>query len=207
MSAPTAPPPFNQKKRLLIVQLSSALALMVLLVSRSGWNEGSVFSELIEATGFGLILLCIFGRLWCILYIGSRKNSELVTAGPYSMSRNPLYLFSTIGAIGIGLTFGSFAVAMVLGCFSYLVFAVTAHQEAKFLRGQFGPRFASYAARTPLFWPNIWLYREPREMTFSPLVLKRTFFDALFFLGVYPAVEGVEHLQTIGYLPTLFWFF
>lgn len=205
MTILNAPQAFDQKKRLLVVQIISALAIAVLLVSRPAWSEVSGVHEALEMTGLGFILVCMFGRLWSILYVGSRKSAELVTTGPYSVTRNPLYLFSTLGIFGVGLVFGSVAVAIVFAGLSYLVFSVTARKEADFLRGRFGSVYSAYEARTPPFWPDFRLYVQPDEVWFSPRVLKRTFFDALYFLAMFPAIEAVEYLQTAGYLPTLFW--
>lgn len=207
MSASIAPQPFNQRKRLLVVQCLSIAAIGSLLFSRPGWDEASILHEVVEMTGFALILVCIFGRLWSILYVGGRKNSELAVSGPYSISRNPLYLFSTIGAFGIGLMFGSIIVAAFLGVCAYAVFGMTTRKEEVFLRGKFGPKFDAYAARTPRFWPKPWLYQDEHQHTFSTQALRSTFFDALYFLAVFPAIEGIEYLQVIGYLPTYFWLF
>jgi protein-S-isoprenylcysteine O-methyltransferase Ste14 len=134
MSASIAPQPFNQRKRLLVVQCLSIAAIGLLLFSRPGWDEASTLHEVVEMTGFILILVCIFGRLWSILYVGGRKNSELAISGPYSITRNPLYLFSTIGAFGIGLMFGSIIVAAFLGVCTYAVFLMTARKEEAFLQ-------------------------------------------------------------------------
>lgn len=207
MAAVTSPNPFKQKKRLAVVQLLGVAVLAVLLFSRPGWNEASAFHEFVEMSGLVLVLACIFGRLWSILYVGSVKNRRLVTCGPYSITRNPLYLFSTIGAAGIGLLFGSVMVAALLGAFSFLVFRMTAHKEAEFLRARFGAEYAAYSARTPLFWPDLRLYREAGDHTFSPKALATTFVDALYFLAAFPAIEALEYLQTSGRLPTLFWLF
>ena len=205
MDAIPAPQPFDQRRRLLAVQLMSVAALAGLVVSRPLWSETSWIHEATEVTGVGLILVCMFGRLWSILYVGSRKNSELVTSGPYSITRNPLYLFSTIGVFGVGLVFGTVLVALVLGWLSYLVFSLTAQREAAYLRGKFGPAYLAYEASTPAFWPDPRLYHQPDEMVFSPAALRRTFVDALYFLLMFPLIEGVEYLQTGGYLPTLLW--
>ena len=89
--------------------------------------------EYLELAGFGLAILCVAGRAWSILYVGAHKNRRLVMAGPYSMTRNPLYLFSTIGAAGIGLIFGSLVAAAMLGLVSYLVLARMAQKEAAHL--------------------------------------------------------------------------
>nr|WP_274709177.1 isoprenylcysteine carboxylmethyltransferase family protein [Nitratireductor luteus] len=154
-------------------------------------------------TGLGLILVCVGGRMWSILYVGSRKNRQLVTAGPYSMTRNPLYLFSTIGAAGVGLIYGSVIAALLLGLLAFTVFTITAAKESEHLRTLFGAEYASYAASTPMFWPKLSQYRELPEAVFSPTALKRTFLDGLFFVAAFPALEGIEHLQHTGFLPTI----
>ncbi|PLX39127.1 MAG: isoprenylcysteine carboxylmethyltransferase family protein [Hyphomicrobiales bacterium] len=204
MVASAAPKPFNQRKRLIVVQTLSVLIVIALLFAQPGWDENSTIHEFIEMAGLALILACVFGRLWSILFVGSRKNKELVTDGPYSITRNPLYLFSTIGAVGIGLTFGSLIVAALLGTLIYAVFHMTARKEEAFLRGQFGAEYDAYAARTPLFWPNFRAYRDAGETTFSPKAVVKTFFDALYFLAAFPAIELVEYLHETGVLPTLF---
>ena len=110
--------------------------------------------EYLELAGFGLAILCVAGRAWSILYVGAHKNRRLVMAGPYSMTRNPLYLFSTIGAAGIGLIFGSLVAAAILGLVSYLVLARMAQKEAAHLRTLFGAQYDAYARQTPFFWPR-----------------------------------------------------
>jgi len=207
MSTSIVPQPFNQRKRLFVVQILSSVAIVTLLFSRPGWNESLPVHEFVEMIGFLLVLVCIFGRLWSILYVGGRKNSELATCGPYSITRNPLYLFSTIGAFGIGLMFGSIMVAVLLGLFSYLIFSTTSRQEEAFLRGKFGLTYETYAAATPRFWPNQWLYRDLSQHTFCPKTLRSTFVDALVFPAAFPIIEGIENLHVTGYLPTYFWFF
>ncbi|MEC9244743.1 MAG: isoprenylcysteine carboxylmethyltransferase family protein [Pseudomonadota bacterium] len=207
MSASLSPTPFNQRRRLLVIQFLSVFALVALLLSRPAWREDRPFHEFIEMTGLALVLMCVFGRLWSILYVGNRKNAVLVTSGPYSITRNPLYLFSTIGATGIGLMFGSVVVATTMGLLSYLVFRATAAKEAVYLRNKFANQYRSYAARTPLFWPDFRLYQDIGETSFSPDALKKTFLDALYFLALFPVIEGLEYIQTVGYLPTVLWLY
>jgi protein-S-isoprenylcysteine O-methyltransferase Ste14 len=197
--------PLNQRLRIHLIQAGALLIAAALLLARP--VLGGEAHEMIEMTGFALVLVCVAGRMWSILYIGARKNRDLTTLGPYSMTRNPLYLFSTIGAAGVGLIYGSLFVALLLAALSYAAFRITAGKEADHLQVLFGERYAAYAARTPIFWPNPALYRDSGEMAFSPDALRRTFLDGLLFLAIFPAMEVLEHLQATEILPTLFRFF
>lgn len=207
MPASSLPMPFNQRLRLRVVQIAAVLSGGMLLVSRPAWNEDFFLHELVEVAGFIMTVLCLIGRLWCILYIGAKKNEELVTIGPYSLSRNPLYFFSTMGATGIGLMFGSILAAAVLGFVSYQIFLYTGRREAEFLQAKFGGAYSSYAHQTPLFWPQLSLYNDVLEGNFSPAALWRTGRDGAYFLMVFPLIELVEFAQREAYLPVLLWLY
>jgi protein-S-isoprenylcysteine O-methyltransferase Ste14 len=198
-----APKAFDQRKRLLVVQVAAVTAIALLLFAKPFLGEGSRGHEVVELLGVGLVLICFGGLLWSILYVGGKKNKELISAGPFSMTQNPLYFFSTLGAVGIGLRYGSVLVAAALGLASFIVFRVTARKEAAFLLGKFGPAYTAYAERTPQFWPNPLLFRDQAERQFSTRALKRTFYDGLYFLAVFPLIETVEHFRIGGFLPTL----
>lgn len=197
--------PVDQSNRLRILRLLGACGMIGLLLTRPAWNEASVIHEVLEFIGLALVLLCVLGRLWSTLYVGGRKNTELVVGGPYSMCRNPLYLFSTVGSFGIGLLFGSIAAAGLFVLTTYIVFLKTARQEEHYLGIRFGPAYQAYASQTPLFWPSLSSYQEPDKTTFSPKAIWRTFSDACFFLMIFPLIEISEHLHIHGHLPTVLW--
>lgn len=204
MTLESSATPFVQRKRIRFVQIGAVIAAGLVLFSHPVFND-PVTHEVIELAGLGFILACVFGRLWSILYIGGIKNQRLATTGPYSITRNPLYFFSTLGAFGIGLAIGSFTCAFLLAAFTYLVFRVTARKEADFLRAQFPAEYKAYERRTPLFWPRPSLYVEGEDPEFSPNALKRTFIDALFFIALFPIIETIEHFQETGALPVVFY--
>lgn len=194
--------PVNQRIRIRILQLGVLLTAPLLFTMNPTFSGDG--SDTIEKIGVALVLVCVVGRMWSILYIGSRKNSELVTAGPYSITRNPLYFFSALGAVGIGLFVGSLVLAFALGLAFHVAFVMTAAKEARHLETLFGDRYRDYARRTPIFWPKPWLYEEGQEMLFSPAALRRTFLDGLVFFAAFPAIELIENLKDAGYLPMLF---
>ncbi|MGB4295037.1 MAG: hypothetical protein WBJ16_05340 [Smithellaceae bacterium] len=48
-------------------------------------------SSILFLMGAVLVGVASMGRLWCSLYIAGYKAEILVTEGPYSITRNPLY--------------------------------------------------------------------------------------------------------------------
>ena len=195
---------FEQRKRLIVVQVTAVVAIVLLLFTKPFLGEGSDGHEFVETLGVGFVLVCFIGRLWSTLYVGGKKNAELISAGPFSVTQNPLYFFSTVGATGVGLMYGSVLAAAGLGLASFVVFRVTARKEAAFLLGKFGPAYSAYTERTPLFWPNPLLYNDQVERQFSTRTLKRTFRDGLYFLALFPIIELAEHLRNTGMLPVFF---
>jgi len=117
MPATLVPPDVDihavQMTRKLGFRVLLAAFAVVALCGETSWPPA--VHEAMRWLGAALIFVCVSGRTWCTLYIGGRKNHELVTAGPYSVCRNPLYVFSIIGAIGIGAQLGAVLVAILVG--------------------------------------------------------------------------------------------
>jgi protein-S-isoprenylcysteine O-methyltransferase Ste14 len=193
--------PVNQRIRINALRAAGLATGAVFLLAHPVW--GGEVHEIAELFGFGLVVACLAGRMWCILYIGSKKNRALVTTGPYSLTRNPLYLFSIIGVTGIGLIYGSIIVTLALVLMVCGRFAVTSAREARYLKELFGLQYEAYARRTPIFWPDFSRYLDDSEVAFSPKALKQTFFDGLPFLAAFPVLEMIEYLQAHRILPVL----
>jgi protein-S-isoprenylcysteine O-methyltransferase Ste14 len=192
----------SQALRKFIIATTIGCSIAFLFVAGSYWTDGGFVHEGIEWLGLALIIVCILGRTCCTLYIGGRKNAELVNQGPYSMSRNPLYLFSIIGALGIGAQFGSVTVALVAGIFAWAVFLWTAWREEAAMIALFHDGYIRYMERVPRFLPRLTLWQSPTIITVQPRTILVTFLDALMFLAAIPLVEFFEYLHDSGILPT-----
>ncbi|HET7850005.1 MAG TPA: isoprenylcysteine carboxylmethyltransferase family protein [Pseudolabrys sp.] len=190
--------------RKLVIALTISLSIGFLFVAGSYWRDGGFVHECIEWMGVVLIVTCILGRTWCQLYIGGRKHIELVTQGPYSVSRNPLYLFSIVGALGIGAQFGSLTVALVCGIFAWAVFLWTAWREEAAMLEQFHDEYRRYLERVPRFMPRLAMWESPTTLLVHPRTIVTTFLDALLFLVAIPLVELFEYLHDTGLLPLYF---
>src|SRR5262249_39721080 len=134
---------------------------------------------------------------------GGRKKRELITLGPYSVVRNPLYLFTSLGAAGIGAQTGSALVALLFAAASLTVFYVVARREEGFLAKTFATDFPAYAKRVPRFWPRLSSWQDADELRVKPHLVRRTFLDACLFLLAVPAASLLVWLQGFAGLPVL----
>jgi len=191
---------YQQRRRLAI---GAVVVLLVVALLFVGSRSTGHFHEYIEAFGLSLIVAAIIGRMWCTLYIGGRKSAEIVRSGPYSVTRNPLYVFSTIGAMGIGAQTGSLIVALGFGILCYVAFSIVIRAEEKFLEQNFGEPYRAYCRDVPRFFPKLSLYNDDATVTVKPDRLYRTFTDGLVFFVAYPFFEFIEYLQGIDVLPVL----
>jgi protein-S-isoprenylcysteine O-methyltransferase Ste14 len=185
--------------------LAGALAGLALLasVSRADLTLPGQAHEALELCGFLLIALAIAGRVWSALYIAGRKKTELVESGPYSLSRNPLYLFTFLGTFGVGLQFGGVSFALLALLFTIAVFHLVVRREERFLEEAFGEAYRSYCRRTPRFWPRLSAWKAGHRGGVDRALVLRTFLDASLFLLAVPLFEAVEYLQESGFLPVL----
>ncbi|MBA8877804.1 protein-S-isoprenylcysteine O-methyltransferase Ste14 [Phyllobacterium myrsinacearum] len=195
-----------QHRRRIALAVIILLILGALLTVRSAWSNDWAH-EYIEDFGIGVIVLAILGRMWCTLYIGGRKSSEIVRLGPYSMSRNPLYVFSTLGAFGIGMMTGSLTVAFALAVLCYIAFYFVIVAEEGYLETNFGETYLAYKRDVPRFFPKLRLYREAEVLSVKSSMLYKTLADGLVFFVSYPLLEFVEYLQSANILPVLFRFY
>ncbi|MBS9476804.1 methyltransferase family protein [Ancylobacter radicis] len=208
-NAPNATPALDigavQHIRKLVLFGLGGLAVGVLLFSHSLWADTTEHGlhETIEIVGLGLMLLAIVGRTWCSLYIGGRKKNEVVALGPYSICRNPLYVFSFIGAAGAGAQFGSITAALAATLLTVLVFTIVVRKEERFLTQKFGEAYLAYKARVPRFIPNFRLWENVDALEIRTQLVMRTFLDACVFLAAIPLAEGIEMAQGQGLLPVL----
>lgn len=200
---------FNQTNRKIYFWLTFPLLIILTLYTRSAWNDDLIINEIMEIIGVVLIVLCIAGRCWSILYIGDKKNKKLVDQGPYRYTRNPLYFSSAIGLAGFGFMFESFFLGAIMFLYTWLSFKYVAAKEAADLRRIFGDEYVKYCDKVPEFIPNLNTVIQDRtvddQITISPKALKKTFWDACLFLLLFPVAEIIVGLHESGALPAL-WF-
>lgn len=192
-----------QTIRKIVLFAAIAVAVWIFAVTDTIYPSGHAVHELVEWIGILFIVVCILGRTWSSLYIAGRKGRELVTIGPYSTCRNPLYFFSIVGAAGMGAQSGSIAIGIICGAIAAIVFYVVVKQEEQLLIKVHGRKYRDYLAAVPRFIPSPGSWRDEKTLTIRPPRVLMTFADALVFLLAVPIAEGFEYLRDIGMIPTL----
>lgn len=80
------------------------------------------------------------------------QSPTLVTSGPYSFVRHPMYLAVILAAIASVLLFRTWTTL----CFAIMMpgLAVRARREESVLAEEFGPEWAAYSSRVPAWFPR-----------------------------------------------------
>jgi protein-S-isoprenylcysteine O-methyltransferase Ste14 len=130
------------------------------IVSSDSWMH--VIVELLAWTAFAAGASF---RFWATLYIGGRKERDLVTDGPYSLCRHPLYLGSLLLAISAGLFLESplFLVATAVVGIVYATGTIPVEERA--LRSRHGVRFDGYVDDVPPLLPRTCAVRSPSQIS------------------------------------------
>lgn len=106
-----------------------------------------------------------------------KKNEQLATSGPYSYTRNPLYLGSVLIAVGFAVAARSVWIWLLLLVFFMLIYVPVIRSEENFLRSAF-PDFESYCARVPRLVPR-WSGESLTTSFSRDLYLKHREYNAL----------------------------
>ena len=121
--------------------------------------------------GFLVALSGELFRIWAVSYIGSESRtttgvggSNLVTQGPYSLMRNPLYLGNIMLYVGIGIMSNALFPWLPIIAFLYFIFQyyVIIINEEEYLHQTFKENFEIYCKSVGRFIP--WFNKIPGEI-------------------------------------------
>jgi protein-S-isoprenylcysteine O-methyltransferase Ste14 len=192
------------RHRIVFTRILLILSVLPLLFCSSVWDHAShLVSESLFAVGIILVGVGVIGRIWCFSYISGRKQIELVTAGPYSLMRNPLYFFTMLGAVGIAFTSETIALPAIVLLLFLLAYPAVIRQEEHRLSELHGANFSQYCTTTPRFWPRFTNYHEPAELLLNPRAFRRGLQDVIWFIVACGVFEILEGLHESGLVPVI----
>ncbi|MDD5492437.1 MAG: isoprenylcysteine carboxylmethyltransferase family protein [bacterium] len=91
-------------------------------------------------------------RIWANGYL--QKDESLAVNGPFSYTRNPLYLGSFLIGCGFCIATSRLLLFVIFLVFFFLVFLNTIKHEEGILEGKFGSEFQKYKQTVPVFFPK-----------------------------------------------------
>lgn len=134
-------------------------------------------------------LIGLIIRAWSSGHI--RKGEILAVAGPYSFTRNPLYLGSLLLGIGFCLASNVWWLALCFCALFLCVYLPVMRVEAEDLTSEFGESYKEYAQNVPMFLPRFTAWKKTHEKFDFNLYLRyreyRAAFGSLFAIIVLAA--------------------
>ena len=130
------------------------LALILLLVRAGETDGGALIASGALVVTSGQVL-----RLWAVRHIGTISRTRttrygpLMTAGPYAVVRNPLYVGNFLILVGLALIANSVLFIAVGVPFFIVAYLAIIAAEENYLRQKFGDEFDDYCARVPRLFP------------------------------------------------------
>jgi len=191
--------------RLYLTRLMVIGIFVALVAGAAHWSNGHPIAEAsLFTVGLALAGVGAAGRAWATSYISGQKLKQLVTTGPYSMCRNPLYFFSLLLGVGIAFCTETFTMPAIVAVALLSLYYFQIRNEQRRMLAKFGTQYKQYLATVPCFIPSYRYFNEPDEITISPRLLKRGFFGVSFLLLLIGLLELLEALHKTGWLPVFY---
>ena len=184
--------------------IASCFALILFTHQMIG-HDKEMLHESFEFAGYFLISIAAMGRVYSTAFLGGFKNGKIINYGPFSVCRNPLYLFSFIGVCGISLISNHIVVMAIMPLGFLAIYIPLIKREEVYLIDKFGKDYTNYMKKTPRLFPKFSLYHAPAEVPMTPRTLLNSLKDAVMWFLAFPLIEIIEWLQNAGYLKPLYY--
>lgn len=192
------------KSRIFISKIIAAAVFLCVFLTYGVVAIDGFLHEIFDTAGLLLIAVCALGRLYTTAFLGGSKNERLITHGPFSVVRNPLYVFSLIGFTGVGFLSNHIVFMVFVPLAFWGLYTLLVAREEMFLEKHFGAEYTAYKAVVPRFFPKFSGYHNLDEITVNTKLLKKGALDAIWWFSAYPLVELAEYLQENGWIDPLF---
>jgi protein-S-isoprenylcysteine O-methyltransferase Ste14 len=161
VSATSAKPGRSQWTRFAGIRIAIILVALLLIRLRVLRGHSLIHDPVLWGVGLGLWVLGLGLAIWARVYLGrnwgmpmsTKADPELVTTGPYSRVRHPIYTGLILGLIGtaIGISFYWLIADAVLG--AYFVYSATV--EERNLAKLFPETYPEYKRATKMLIPFV----------------------------------------------------
>lgn len=178
---------------------------VVILFSKQVFDEDFDFGhEGLEFVGYFMVCAAAVGRIYSTAFLGGFKGNKIISYGPFSVCRNPLYMFSFLGVCGIAVMSLHLIVMIIMPLGLLAIYIPLIKREEAFLTERFGKEFTDYCAKTPRLLPKFSLYNAPEKVEMAPAKLWSAVKDSIMWFAALPLLEIIEGLQSSGILKPVF---
>jgi len=192
---------FKSKYRIAVSRLFFIATLVIFIFGRNGLEMHMVLlAEVLFLFGVLLVGIGVLGRAWSLSYIAGMKNKSLVTKGPYSLCRHPLYLFSFAGCMGIGLCTETLTVPLLILIGFAIYYPLAIKKEEFKMASRFSDDYGIYAATVPCFMPNFRTFQDDEIRTINSNAFLRGLTSLIYFIALIGVFELIESMRSAGLL-------
>jgi protein-S-isoprenylcysteine O-methyltransferase Ste14 len=177
---------------------------IIVMLSAPLIEENTFIDFVTDVLGLFCFGLYVTFRIWSTLYVGGRKDKELQTEGPYSVTRNPLYFGSFCFALSVSFFLESISMVVAIVIISVIYSRWVIASEEQVLQKLFGDTYSNYVKNTPRFIPRFSHYRAA-DFVQANLRAMKTEAKRLWFAAALPMViERIMHLRAVPWWPHWF---
>lgn len=192
------------RNRLIAARIFGLGISVLLILGATYWNfSNQMIGTALFVAGTLLAVLGFCGRLWCLSYIAGRKKRVLVTGGPYSLCRHPLYFFTMVGGLGLALCTETLSIPLIFLLGFGIHYPSVIRAEDEFLSLNF-PGYDDYKKRVPAFFPRLIPLVDEETVPVNARAFLRELSSAGGSLCLLGVIELIEGLHAADILPTYF---
>ena len=145
-----------------VVILWIAIPLSSPFVRFSGWALRPLFdSVIVQVAGLIVAIVAFILTLICWKKMGTSwrmgvdpsENTVLITTGPYSRIRHPIYALSSLLMLATVVALAT-PLLLLMAVFHLILLQLEARREEKYLVDTHGPAYSEYVNRTGRFLPK-----------------------------------------------------
>lgn len=147
------------KRRIRIQGISIFLALIISIIFFKyiiPIREHNLANRILNFIGIGMIILGFLFRLSARGYKQEKsiESKRLITTGPYTLMRNPMYFGSMLIGSGIIIALFNLWILIPSLIISLSILIPQIYKEEEKLKKQFGQEYLDYCKNTPRYFPR-----------------------------------------------------
>ena len=174
-------------------RIVAAACILLFFFTKPVFAHGTIANDIVTFLGYLLIMVAAFGRVFTTVFLGGYKNEKLIKDGPFSMVRNPLYVLSFIGTMGVSFLSMRLGIIIIAPIATAVIYHYLVKREEAFLLETFGQEYQDYLNQVPRFIPDLKKYKSPDHIEATPDRILASLYDALWWVLIIPLFNLFEN--------------